>query len=454
MASAASAMDGAIGVDHVWLRRLQRALDETKCPASLDDALRPLMAHFPDEIDAGDLQAAVDGQRELWRLRLYSATGGFQLPPSYRLDWAVAIYVYTLSDPKVFRVVNREMFNPERRKNGGVSAGLRACLPYIRFLTAALKALPARYVFRGQVRRGVKHVFPTIADHDPAGHFAIGAFVMWYEFKSTSRNPQVMAREHFCGVAAGPRTTFIVDVVCGYDISPFSFFQGAESEYEVLMLPMSLFEVVYVAKNILDAAETVVLERSGFPDVVHLRQVVASAAGVPTPAATASPAAASPAAASSAGGTVAITIEARGTCAMCGTPVLSHHARAKDPHGAYVHMTCVEASEARKAQASATDSCVSAGVGILFVEEEDPSGFVRVTVKALIEGGSAERTGMVRAGDMVVRVGNQDVIGKPLSVLRTMIPGPIGSYCRLGFLRGGVALNSNAVQVSQHVLRV
>ena len=81
------------------------------------------------------------------------------------------------------------------------------------------------------------------------------------------------------------------------------------------------------------------------------------------------------------------------------------------------------------------------------MEEEDPSGFVRVTVKALIEGGSAERTGMVRAGDMVVRVGNQDVIGKPLSVLRTMIPGPIGSYCRLGFLRGGVALNSNAVQV-------
>ena len=85
------------------------------------------------------------------------------------------------------------------------------------------------------------------------------------------------------------------------------------------------------------------------------------------------------------------------------------------------------------------------------MEEEDPSGFVRVTVKALIEGGSAERTGMVRAGDMVVRVGNQDVIGKPLSVLRTMIPGPIGSYCRLGFLRGGVALNSNAVQVSQRL---
>jgi hypothetical protein len=90
---------------------------------------------------------------------------------------------------------------------------------------------------------------------------------------------------------------------------------------------------------------------------------------------------------------------------------------------------------------------VHTGVGILFVEEEDPSGFVRVTVKALIEGGSAEKTGQVKSGDMVVRVGNQDVIGKPLSILRTMIPGPIGSYCKLGFLRGGVALNSNAVQV-------
>jgi hypothetical protein len=37
MASAASAMDsdGAIGVDHVWQRRLQRALDETLLKASL-----------------------------------------------------------------------------------------------------------------------------------------------------------------------------------------------------------------------------------------------------------------------------------------------------------------------------------------------------------------------------------------------------------------------------------
>ena len=48
-----------------------------------------------------------------------------------------------------------------------------------------------------------------------------------------------------------------------------------------------------------------------------------------------------------------------------------------------------------------TPACLTTlrtGVGILFVEEEDPSGFVRVTVKALIEGGSAEKTGMVKGG--------------------------------------------------------
>lgn len=274
IASAASLMDGSI--DHVWLRRLQGALDETECPASLEDALRPLMELFSDEIDAGDLQAAVEGQRELWRDLLYSAEGGFDLPRSYLLDWAVAIYVYTLSDPKVFKVVNGEMFNHNRRKPGmsvGVSDGLRACLPYIRFLIHALKALPASYVFRGEVRRGVKHAYPSPEDHDPVGHFRVGKRLAWYEFKSTSKKAEVMMRDHFCGPEAGPRTTFIVDVICGYDISRFSYFQGAESEYEVLLLPMSQFEVVHAAKNIIDPKETVCIRRSGFPDTVHLRQV-------------------------------------------------------------------------------------------------------------------------------------------------------------------------------------
>jgi hypothetical protein len=170
------------------------------------------------------------------------------------------------------------MFNSDRRKpgmSGGVSDGLRACLPYIRFLVHALKALPEKYVFRGEVRRGVKHAYPSPEDHDPVRHFSVGKRLAWYEFKSTSKKAEVMTRDHFCGVDAGPRTTFIIDVICGYDISMFSFFQGTESEYEVLLLPMSQFEVVSVVKNIIDPKETVCIRRSGFPDTVHLRQVEA-----------------------------------------------------------------------------------------------------------------------------------------------------------------------------------
>ncbi len=97
----------------------------------------------------------------------------------------------------------------------------------------------------------------------------------WYEFKSTSKKAEVMTRDHFCGVDAGPRTVFIVDVICGYDISRFSFFQGLDSEYEVLLLPMSQFEVVHAAKNIIDPKES---EQAGVRVVRYAAAVQVSGA--------------------------------------------------------------------------------------------------------------------------------------------------------------------------------
>ena len=67
--------------------------------------------------------------------------GRFRLPTSYPVDYAVAIHIYTLEDPRVYAVVNDAMFNPSRRKPGAssqISAELRACLPFIKFLDAAL----------------------------------------------------------------------------------------------------------------------------------------------------------------------------------------------------------------------------------------------------------------------------------------------------------------------------
>jgi len=113
---------------------------------------------------------------------LYSPTGRFNLPRSYGVDSALAIYLYTLHDPGIYAVMNREMFNPDRRtkKEGAassdISAGLRAFLPYIKFLLHALETLPAEYIFKGEVRRGVKWVYPSPDEHNPRAHFAVLIF--------------------------------------------------------------------------------------------------------------------------------------------------------------------------------------------------------------------------------------------------------------------------------------
>ena len=64
------------------------------------------------------------GKCEEWTLAL------FQLPSSYRLDFAVCIYVYTMEDPAMYKIINNAMHNPARRSAGsvgGVSSELGVC---------------------------------------------------------------------------------------------------------------------------------------------------------------------------------------------------------------------------------------------------------------------------------------------------------------------------------------
>ena len=291
------ASDGSIVIDQLWKRRLQKVLDEEPIAASLKEAARTLPG-----VDQDDLEAIIDGQSEAWGDELHLPEGRFRLPTSYPVDYAIAIHIYTLEDPRVYAVVNHAMFNPSRRKPGApshISDELRACLPFIKFLDAALAALPAEYVFRGEVRRGVKWVFPKPESHDPEAYFAPGAKLCWYEFKSTSKQQELMTREQFCGIDAGPRTIFTVQACRAYDIARFSFYQGEQSEYEVLFRPLSLFKVVHSQKNIIDPRKKAELEasgyhgmgaiqRSGFPDAISLEQLggeQSAAAVVPPPAA-------------------------------------------------------------------------------------------------------------------------------------------------------------------------
>ena len=99
-----------------------------------------------------------------------------------------------------------------------------------------------------------------------------------------------------------------------------------------------------------------------------------------------------------------------------------------------------------------------AGVGIFFQQDSETN---EVFVKTIVKGGSAvcacasacactacaqearalkrstrqDRSGVLRVGDVVVRVDHENVEGQPLSTLRSQILGGQGTYVTLGFRR-------------------
>jgi hypothetical protein len=74
---------------------------------------------------------------------------------TFLISFGMSIYAYTLENPSLYRIVNGQMFDPKRSEGpGGVSAGLHACLPYIKYLEESLKALPEELRFAGRCYRG------------------------------------------------------------------------------------------------------------------------------------------------------------------------------------------------------------------------------------------------------------------------------------------------------------
>ena len=170
------AADGQVRPDHAWEIRLQRLMDVTPLAATALKALQPL-ADFADfSIEWDILRTVVQRQENLWRKQ--DKLGKLGLALDF-MRFALAIYVYTLDDPGIYTVINRVMFDPARGVKGAapgkdLSPGLRACAPYIKLLDEALARLPAAFVFRGRVQRGVKWVYPDPEAHDPEGHFTMG----------------------------------------------------------------------------------------------------------------------------------------------------------------------------------------------------------------------------------------------------------------------------------------
>ena len=276
---------GAIQPDYRWARALKSVIDGTTLPATVAEAILPLAAHGSN---VAELEAILDEVRGDWVREGKMAVAG---APDMNIEHALGIYAYTLEDAngtadhptvQVYRSVNNILFNPGKRTEAysavsdEASAALLAVASFVKFLIKALEELPRSFHHRGRVYRGVKHVWPSVEQHDPVAYFREGATVLWYEFKSTSTDVRMMSNDVFCGHAAGPRTIFTIDAVRGYNIAPFS----SEAEAEVLFPPLTKLSVVCASRLIDNPRETADLTRSGHPDQVMLRQVVEDAAVV------------------------------------------------------------------------------------------------------------------------------------------------------------------------------
>lgn len=202
-----------------------------------------------------------------------------------RFDFLLAIYIWTIDSPKLFKLVNEMMHHPLRDQGpGGISKSLRHCLPFIKYLDTALEHLPDKYHFAGQVNRGVKWAYPAPkpptteppreGEHNPEGYFFPGREFYFYEFKSAATNFDTMYMESFCGTR-GPRTIFTIQACQCYLVKPFSHFP---EEAEVLFRPLARFCVAASRRSLkpehlLEDPNSTAAPLGGIPDQINLVQV-------------------------------------------------------------------------------------------------------------------------------------------------------------------------------------
>uniref|UniRef100_A0A0G4HDV7 U-box domain-containing protein n=1 Tax=Chromera velia CCMP2878 TaxID=1169474 RepID=A0A0G4HDV7_9ALVE len=268
--------DFYVGINHEWADVLADRLENTPLAASLYEAVKPLGRM---NIDVKKLEEIIETKLREWdRGGLQKVDGEWPpLPDTYAIEKAVCIHIYTLKHPEVRALANqaleslasRRSFTPIEQGSGGRLEDhlLDACLPFIKYLDVSLDTLPNSYVFKGEVHRRVKWVYPTVEDHKPEVHFKRGALLMWHGFRSASTDRLSVERP----APAGPRTVFTIDAVKAYKIGRFS--GGAPLPSSVLFRPLSVFKVADARKNILDPFERKDVVKSGDADAVTLEQI-------------------------------------------------------------------------------------------------------------------------------------------------------------------------------------
>jgi serine/threonine protein kinase len=259
-------------IDDAWGQELDQLIEEEPVPVSAVlavESMRGMKFTVRGVEKLFDPDAAlriIEQKRDGMRIMLLS----HECHAEVGEECALAIHLYTLERPfRLYSIINSQMHSPDRtdaQAEGGISIGLRACLPYIKLLYVALQRLPARFRFTGRCFRGVKWAFPTPETHNPEGYFPPGRILQWYEFKSASTTFNTMYQECFCG-RKGPRTIFHIVGVQGFLIQDFS---ACPNEHEVLFAPGTSFRVVDAVKKLLPEHLLEGASPGGFPDDVRL----------------------------------------------------------------------------------------------------------------------------------------------------------------------------------------
>ena len=144
---------------------------------------------------------------------------------------AGAFYLYT-AETELYTTLNTTLRAPGKERR----TKLVPFLPYLRLLLLARRKLQP---YSGVVWRGVKDV-------DLRDKYPKGKSVYWWAFSSTTKQLDLLEGNTFLG-SSGVRTQFMIEVSTGVDIERYSYFQGDESEAEVLLYPGTKLMVVGTA---------------------------------------------------------------------------------------------------------------------------------------------------------------------------------------------------------------
>jgi len=71
-------------------------------------------------------------------------------------------------------------------------------------------------------------------------------------------------------------------------------------------------------------------------------------------------------------------------------------------------------------------------VGLVFMEDKT-LGFPRIFVRDVLPGSSAEQNSRLKRGDLLVLADSEDIYGRDLDYVATILPGRYGTFVRLGF---------------------